>query len=269
MTGDPPKVFSVELGTSGPRLVFLHGLFGQGKNWTAIAKQLAGAARVTLLDLPDHGRSAWTRAFSYPAMADDVGALLAEQGRGEPYTVIGHSMGGKVAMALALRTPGLVDRLCVVDASPVASLQVGQFDAYVTGMRSLDLKTLPDRTSADRQLTAHVPDPTIRSFLLQNLRRTPHPDGGPAWYWQQNLSLLGDHLEEIGGWPDLSPARYDGPVLWLAGADSPYVQPAYAPAMRALFPHVRLVTVKNAGHWLHSDQPGVFVAAIRRFAHLG
>lgn len=257
-----PTLFSTRFGESGPRLVFLHGLFGQGKNWTVFAKALAPQARVTLVDLPDHGRSAWTDHFSYAEMADQVAAQMREAD-GEPYAVLGHSMGGKVAMALALRHPEQVSRLAVVDVSPVATEQVSNFADYVRGMRALDLTGLPDRAEADRQLAPYVPDTAIRGFLLQNLRREP---GG--WRWQMNLVLLGSHLDEVGGWPAIEAPPYPGPVLWLAGADSGYVRRAYAPAMRAMFPRVQLVTVKGAGHWVHSDQPAVFLAAVRQFLHL-
>ncbi len=274
-------VFATELGpppesdTGGLRICFLHGLFGQGKNWTTVGRALAGQARVLLVDLPNHGRSAWTDTVSYPAMAADVAGLLAEVGAGEPFVVVGHSMGGKVAMMLALQHPELVERLCVVDVSPVSyggpgSLSQGSFGTYVEGMRALDLETLPDRATADRELTPYVPDPTIRGFLLQNLRRSPHGGSGdgPAWQWQMNLGLLGDHLDQIGGWPELEVEPYPGPVLWMSGERSDYVRPEYADAMRTLFPRTQLVTVKGAGHWVHADRPEVFQATLRRFAGL-
>lgn len=256
------SLFSTRFGETGPRVVFLHGLFGQGKNWTMFARALAPQARVTLVDLPDHGRSGWTDRFSYAEMADQVAELMRTQGA-EPYAVVGHSMGGKVAMAMALRQPEQVSRLGVVDVSPVPSTQVSSFADYVRGMRALDLIGLPDRASAGAQLVAYVPEATIRGFLLQNLRREPN-----GWRWQMNLELLGSHLEDVGDWPAMDEPPYPGPVLWLAGADSDYVRRDYAPAMRALFPRVQLVTVKGAGHWVHSDQPAVFLAAIRQFLHL-
>ena len=260
------ELFSTSLGSSSPRVVFLHGLFGQGRNWTTVAKVLAEQAQVLLVDLPNHGRSAWTERFSYPDMAAQVADLLQRTGGGEAYAVVGHSMGGKVAMALALHHPELVARLAVVDVSPVPTAEISHFARYAEGMRSLDLATLPDRATADAQLTAYVPDPGIRSFLLQNLRREPGRDGG--WRWQMNLALLGDQLDIMGGWTDPDADPYPGPVLWLAGARSGYVRPDYAPVMRRLFPRVQLVTVKDAGHWLHSDQPDVFLAVLRRFLHL-
>lgn len=263
-----PPVFHTHFGQTGPRVVFLHGLFGQGKNWTMFAKALATEARVTLVDLPNHGRSGWTETFSYPDMADQVAELMqADVGQGEPaeaYAVVGHSMGGKVAMALALRHPGQVSGLAVVDVSPVATTQVSGFADYVRGMRALDLTSLVDRVAADAQLRPYVASPTIRGFLLQNLRREP----GTGWRWQMNLELLGSHLDDVGNWPAMPGSTFPGSTLWLAGADSTYVRRDYAPAMRALFPRVQLVTVKGAGHWVHTDQPEVFLAAIRRLLHL-
>jgi pimeloyl-ACP methyl ester carboxylesterase len=260
------SLHSAVVGDSGPRVVFLHGLFGQGRNWSTIAKALSSHARITLVDLPNHGRSPWTDRFSYPEMADQVADLLRNDGSGAAYAVVGHSMGGKVAMTLALHHPELVDRLAVVDVSPVPTSETSQFARYVEGMRSIDLAALTDRSQAEAQLAPYVPDPGIRSFLLQNLRRGSGPDEG--WRWQMNLDLLADHLEEMGGWPDLAGASYPGPVLWVAGANSSYVRPDYAPVMRSLFPRVQLVTIKDAGHWLHTDQPAVFLNVLRWFLHL-
>ena len=266
MTATSSDLFSTQVGSTGPRIAFLHGLFGQGKNWTTVAKALSDAARITLVDLPNHGRSAWTDHFSYPEMADQVAELLETQGGGEPYTVVGHSMGGKIAMALALRHPARVERLSVVDVAPVVTAQISNFETFVRGLRSVDLASLTDRESASAQLEPYVPEPGVRSFLLQNLRRDH--TGHPGWRWQMNLQLLGDHLPEMGSWTDLDEPPYIGPVLWLAGADSRYIRPEYASAMRALFPRVQLVKIKGAGHWVHSDQPQVFIATIRQFLHL-
>jgi len=263
-----PALHATSLGTAGPRGVFLHGLFGQGKNWTTLARQLSARARVTLLDLPNHGRSPWSTELSYPAMAGAVARSLNQEGDGEPYAVVGHSMGGKVAMAVALLHPELVARLCVVDVAPAATGPMSGFATYVQGMRAVDLTTLRDRAAADTTLQPFVPDPVIRSFLLQNLRRE-----GEGWRWQMTLRLLGEQLEQISDWPDPAAepphASPDpGPVLWVGGCAWTYIRPEHAPAMRALFPRVQSVTVKGAGHWVHADQPEVFAAVLRRFLHL-
>lgn len=253
---------TLRYGESGSRVVFLHGLFGQGRNWTQIAKALAPHHRTVLVDLPHHGRSPWRPVFDYVAMADEVAELLADPAAGEgPTAVVGHSMGGKVAMLLALRRPELVERLCVVDMAPVDYRRTAVFEGFVAAMRGMDLTAIHSRQDAEEALAPAVPDPAVRGFLLQNLRRD-----GDSWRWQMNLDVLGASLPQLAGWPEPETVRpYDGPVLWIAGADSDYVKPEYDEAMRALFPRYRKVTIKGAGHWVHSEQPEVFVDVLRRF----
>lgn len=258
---------TASLGQAGPRIAFLHGLFGQGKNWTQIARALEGEYRSTLIDLPNHGRSPWTDRFSYVEMAEAVAAQLRSIDDTQPWIVLGHSMGGKVAMLLALAEPDLVDRLVVVDISPVDYHGLTSFNAYVDGMRAMNLDDVHSRTDADRLAQQWVDDRTVRAFLLQNLRRT---DAG--WRWQVNLDLIMHSLEGLGGWPDESVAagvQFDGPTLWIAGGDSGYVKPEYAEVMRGLFPKVRLVTIKGVGHWPHSAKPEVFLSTLRPFLAAG
>jgi pimeloyl-ACP methyl ester carboxylesterase len=265
MDPNRPTLHTTELGERGSRVVFCHGLFGQGKNWSNVAKAIAEDHRVSLVDMPNHGRSPWTDAFDYPAMADAVAGLLSED---EPVALVGHSMGGKAAMVLALRYPGLVERLCVVDVAPAAYRHGDEFTGYVEAMRGLDLGSLSRRSEADEAMASAVPDPTIRAFLLQNLRRETSEQGEESWRWQVNLDALGAHLDDLGAWPGKlleDAAAYEGPVLWLRGEASGYVRDEHAPAMDALFPRNRRVTIKNAGHWLHSEQPQVFVEVLRVF----
>jgi len=261
-------LFSTQLGTSGPRVVFLHGLFGQGKNWTTIAKGLSDSARVALVDMPNHGQSPWTDHFSYPEMADQVAELLRAQGGDDQWAVVGHSMGGKVAMTLALLKPDLVERLAVVDVSPVATRQISEFHTFIRGMQSINLKTVNGRKDADAQLAAYVSDPSIRSFLLQNLRRAQSSSSDHGWRWQMNLELLDHNLDKMAGWPELNAEPYRGPVLWIGGDRSGYIRREYMAIMRAFFPRTQLIRIKDAGHWVHSEQPDVFLATLRRFLHL-
>jgi esterase len=261
---DPP--YTTAIGDEGSRVVFLHGLFGQGRNWNTIAKELSDRHRVLLVDLPNHGRSPWTEHLDYLDMAARVAEVLDG-----PATVVGHSMGGKVAMVLALTRPDLVERLVVADMSPVdygdEATVTGGVLGYARILLDLDLDGVERREEADRRLAPAVPDATIRSFLLQNLRRDGEgPDAG--WRWAANLEAVVRDGAVLSGWPaerlaDL-PA-YDGRVLWLAGERSAYVQPAYDEAMRRWFPRYRKVTLKDTGHWLHSERPDVFVAALRQF----
>lgn len=248
------------LGDHGTPIVFCHGLFGQGRNWTQIAKDLAADHRVVLVDLPHHGQSPWSETFDYVDLADQVAGEIAG---GEPVTLVGHSMGGKAAMVLALRHPELVARLCVVDVSPVAYDGRSEFARYIAAMQALDLSVLTRRADADAALAEAVPDPGVRGFLLQNLRQV---DGG--WRWQANLEVLGRDLEALGGWPEealAGLAPYAGPVLWVAGERSSYVQPEYHAAMDRWFPQNRRVTIKGAAHWVHADKPEVFLEVLRRF----
>lgn len=242
-------------------MVFLHGLFGQGKNWTSIAKKLSENHRVLLLDLPHHGRSSWPERFDFVESA----AMVADALPQEPVTLVGHSLGGKVAMVLALLHPERVEQLCVADISPVAYPAGREFPGYFEAMRGMDLAQVVHRADAERLLEPAVPNPTIRSFLLQNLRRDPEAAAG--WSWQVNLEVLARDIEVIGSWPeaDLAGASYDGPVLWLGGSRSRYVLPEYDAAMDRWFPRNRKVMLKDTGHWLHSERPELFLEVLRRF----
>lgn len=249
---------------SAPPIVFCHGLFGQGRNWTSIAKRAARYFRVLLLDMPNHGRSGNTDHFDYLDQAQIVVNHLVNVDR-RPWRVVGHSMGGKIAMLIALLRPGLVERLVVVDMSPVRYPSVRVLSDYAQALRAMDLSTLTGRDDADERLKAGVPDPVIRAFLLQNLRRS-----GNDWRWQMNLDLLADSMDDLADWPDVTrrtdlPGQYGGPVLWVKGQNSDYILDEYSPAMRELFPATRLVTIKNAGHWVQSEQPEVFRMVVRPF----
>ena len=252
-------------GDEGSPIVFCHGLFGQGRNWTGVAKALADEHRTVLVDLPHHGRSPWSDSFDYVDVADQLADLLADLFEDDdPATLVGHSMGGKASMVTALRAPERVRRLCVVDIAPVDYGSRGEFEGYVEAMQALDLGALRRRSDAEAALEPAVPERMVRDFLLQNLRRD-----GDEWRWQVNLDVLGRDLDALSGWPedrlgDVAP--YEGPVLWVAGADSRYVRPEHEPAMRRLFPRTRKVVVKDAGHWVHAQQPDIVVEAVRRLA---
>jgi pimeloyl-ACP methyl ester carboxylesterase len=185
-------------------------------------------------------------------------------------------MGGKVSMQLALRHPELLRALVVVDIAPVVyplsggrtddpDEEASPFAAFIAAMRAMDLDRLGTRADADAALRAAVPSRMVRSFLLQSLvREGVGADGG--WRWRLNLELLERDLGELRGFPEPPPgARYDGPVLWVAGANSHYVLPEDRARMEELFPNTRLLRVKNAGHWVHSEQPEVFLETVTRF----
>lgn len=246
------------VGDGPERVVFLHGLFGHGKNFTSIAGDVKDIATSWLVDQPNHGRSPWTVGFSLDGQADLVAQWMRDTLPG-PATVVGHSLGGKVGMRLALRHPDLIARLMVVDTSPTRNGATSQFATLVSAMRNLDLQAVTSRTDADRRLTELISDPGVRGFLLQNLRR--HSGN---WSWNANLDLLGDNLHVVAGWPPLD-ASFDGATWWVVGGRSDYVQPSDMTTMRQLFPRVVSVTLKNAGHWVHADEPKAFTDILRKF----
>ena len=255
---------TLQYGEGEDSIVFLHGLFGQGRNWNTIGKALAGEHRITLVDLPNHGRSPWTDRIDYVQMADIVAEqVLAPLVARGPVTLVGHSMGGKVAMMAALRHRELVQRLVVVDMAPVKYATAREFSRYIATMHALDLATLSSREEADAALAEVAPSASVRAFLLQNLRRD-----GSGWRWQPNLEVLARDIERLSDWPADAVAGlppYDGPVLWIAGAESAYITPEHDAAMTALFPRKRLVSIKGAGHWVHSEKPEIFTQALAQF----
>lgn len=257
---DSPMLHTAEVGDEGDLVVFLHGLFGQGRNFTQIAKALVPDLRSLLVDLPNHGRSDWMETTDYEDIADGVATWLRERHPADsPVNLVGHSMGGKVAMVLALRHPELVERLVVVDIAPAVSDGADEFKHLLDSLATLDLEALDRRGDADELLAPAIGDPRVRGFLLQNLRSA---DDG--FHWQANLDLLRRELASIGGFPEID-ATFDGPVLWVAGERSDYVQPQHDEVMRGLFPRTRSVTIKGAGHWVHSEQPDAFAATLRVF----
>lgn len=252
------RLNAVETGEGGGEpVVLLHGLFGAAQNWGTVQKRLAaGGRRVIALDLRNHGSSPWAEAMGYPAMAADVAETLAALDAPRA-AVIGHSMGGKVAMALALMRPGAVARLVVADIAPVAHPPV--LRPYVAAMRAVPLRPGLARREADAALAGAVPQPAIRAFLLQNLRFEGDPPS-----WRLNLDAIAAAMPEIEGFPDLA-GPYAGPVLVLAGARSDYVRPEHHALIRALFPAVRFATVPRAGHWVHSENPEGFLGLVEAF----
>jgi esterase len=244
----------IEMGEGSPVLL-LHGLFGAGRNWGGIQKRLAQRHRVLAPDLRNHGESEHAAAMDYPAMAEDVAELIARRGLA-PAAVLGHSMGGKVAMALALRHPEMVSRLVVADIAPVRYPPA--LRGYVAAMRALALTPGLTRREADAGLEAAIPEAGIRAFLLQSL-----DFGGDAPAWKLGLAEIAAAMPVIEDFPVTG--RFEAPVLVLAGDRSSYIRPEHHRVFRALFPTARFATVERAGHWVHADNPNAFLALTEPF----
>jgi len=239
----------------GPPLLILHGLFGWSRNWQSVARALAGRYRVFTVDLRNHGRSPHTTAMDYTLMAADVAALIDTEGLG-PVTLVGHSMGGKTAMTLALTQPTVVGRLVVVDIAVIGTPD--QHTPIIDAMRALPLDTVRRRQQAEELLQASVPDREIRLFLLQNF--LPGADAGA---WRFNLAGLRAAMPAlIDALPVPPDARYDGPMHVIRGARSERVTPETLAHMKPAFPRLCLHTVSNAGHWPHAEAPAAFMVAL-------
>jgi esterase len=253
-----------ERGTATAAVALLHGLFGAAANWGTVQRRLAASGRrVLALDLRNHGASPRSEAMDYPAMAGDVAETLAALGAGPPAAVVGHSMGGKVAMALALSRPDSVARLVVADIAPVT--YPPGLRGYVEAMRDVPLRPGLTRREADVALASAVPQPGIRAFLLQNLRFDADPPS-----WRLHLDAIAAAMPVLEGFPDFGDRRYEGPVLVLAGERSDYLRaPEHQARLRALFPAARFATVPAAGHWVHADNPAGFLALLEPFLDEG
>jgi pimeloyl-ACP methyl ester carboxylesterase len=242
----------------GPPLLILHGLFGSGRNWTAIARALAERWRVLAVDLRNHGASPWDAVMDYRTMAGDVLQLIETEGL-DPPVVLGHSMGGKTAMAAALSAPGSVRALIVADIAPVAYAR--SHEAYVDVMRGIDLATITRRAEADAALRGAVPEEGVRGFLLQNLL---FEDGKARW--RLNLDAIADNMGALVDFP-WSPGavHYGGPTLFVAGAASPYVAPSHHDAIRGFFPMADIEVIAGAGHWVHAEKSAEFLKVVDEF----
>ncbi|MEI6097460.1 MAG: alpha/beta fold hydrolase [Alphaproteobacteria bacterium] len=238
----------------GPLLI-VHGLFGSARNWGVVARKLAMGREVYAVDMRNHGASPRFATQSYADMAGDLAEVI--RSLGGPMDVLGHSMGGKAAMVLALTQEELVRRLVVADIAPVAYDH--DQSRHIQAMRGLDLSDLASRSQADLRLQATIPDPALRAFFLQSLDLRASP---PAW--RLNLNVLEAEMPKIVGWPETQ-GQFTGPVLFLTGSESRYVLPEHRNKIRSLFPAARFAKLTGAGHWLHADRPRAFEATVMAF----
>lgn len=238
-----------------PPLLIAHGLFGQARNFHTLARRLATTRRVVAVDMRNHGTSPWDPVMSYEAMAEDL-ADAVERLCGGRAVVLGHSMGGKAAMTLALTEPALLAGVIVADIAPVAYEHSHR--SYIKAMQAVDLAAVQRRSDADPMLAGAVPEAALRAFILQNLEVK---EGSARW--RLNLAALEANMDAILAYPaELPESAYDGPAFFLHGGDSDYVAPPTHPRIRALFPEAEIEAVVGAGHWLHAEKPDAFVEKV-------
>ena len=245
-----------EAGDARPPVVLLHGLFGRARNLGFFQRRLAAGRRTLAVDLRNHGESPHGRMDYASLSLDLIETLAAEDAL--PAILVGHSMGGKAAMTLALDRPEAVHSLLVADIPPAAA---GHGSAQL-GRRLLRLRfpaTL-DRAGADALLADAIPDRAVRNLMLQNVRLGERPG------WQIGLEEIVASMVDIEGWPAIPEGHaYRGPTLFVAGGRSPYIRPEHHAPMRRLFPNHRLETIEQAGHWLHAEDPARFAALLEAF----
>mgnify|MGYP001547886518 FL=1 len=244
----------VEHGTpqDRPPLLIAHGLYGSARNWGVIAKRVE--QHCLTVDMRNHGASPWYDSHSYPDLANDLAQVI--EAHGVCADVVGHSMGGKAVMMLALTRPDLIRRAVIADIAPVTYGHSQQ--PMIDAMRAIDLSAVATRGDADRQLQAHVDDAGVRAFLLQSLDVK-----APAW--RLNLDVLSREMAKITGWPEGDFIPFEGDILFLSGGRSDYVRPEHRPAIKALFPNAKFAKIPQAGHWLHADTPREFVESLKVF----
>ena len=240
----------------GQPLVILHGLFGMLQNWGAQTKALADEFQVIAVDLRDHGRSPHSTEISYPLMAADIRQLIADLGY-EKVDLLGHSMGGKVAMQLACEPDSPIDKLIVADIAPVA--YDDQHRTVFAGLKAVDTSRIRSRQEADRCLAEHVDEASVRAFLLTNLYRH---EG--TFAWRANVDLLDAYYHEIRKAPAME-QPFDGSTLFIKGGNSDYITPQYQPEILTWFPNADYKIIAGTGHWPHAEKPELFTSLVRRF----
>ncbi len=249
-------LFHREAGSGGVPVLLLHGLFGAGDNLGALARQLAATRRAVQVDLRNHGQSPHHVYIDLPAMAADVLALMDTLAIAQA-DIVGHSLGGKVAMQIALNQPQRVQRLVIADIAPVA---YGRgHDTVFAALHAVDLAAVQSRADAERMMAPFIDEPALRQFLLKSLQRTD--EGG--YRWRFDLAALEANYDALRAAPVGEP--FAGPTLFIRGGRSDYISTAHEPLLRKLFPHHRLETIAEAGHWVHGEQPAPFNAMVQQF----
>ena len=249
------KLFFQEYGTGQP-LIILHGMLGTLDNWHTLSKRFAASYRVLAADLRNHGRSPHSNTLTYAAMAEDVLELMDNQQLDSSH-VIGHSMGGKVGMTLALSNPTRVSKLIVVDIAPRSYRR--SHDELLDALMSVNLSLFQSRQQVDETLAARIPDRAIRLFLLKNLAR----DGSGSFFWKADLTTISKSDAELSTEID-APAPFLKPTLFIKGKRSDYIVDSDTPSIHRLFPNTRIVSI-DAGHWIHAESPALFADVVQEF----
>ncbi len=265
-------LFFRRMGQGAP-MIILHGLYGSSDNWLTVARELSEHYELFIPDLRNHGRSPHDPVHTYPAMRDDIFGLMDEIGT-DRCIVLGHSMGGKVAVHMAASAPERISKLIVTDIAPINYSSLSNHSPLAVehlniadALLHTDLTLYVKREDIDRDWVESIPDIDTRRFLLKNLQRSKNN----RYEWRINIRALAQNLPHIlNGMDDLGldkGRRIESvPTLFLKGELSPYIRPEMYPFIRQAFPESRIVTIHGAGHWMHAEQPETFITEVLRFA---
>ena len=249
-------ILHTEITGQGQAIVLIHGLFGSYENLGVIARALAGQWQVINLDMRNHGRSGWHDSMSYALMAEDVKETLDHLGL-EQVMLLGHSMGGKIAMEFALRYPDRVNKLILADISPVQNKP--RHLEILSALDGIELDNLQSRQQADQQLALSVTETGVRQFLLKSLYKE-----GERFRWRFNVkALIANYLQLLAAPSSKGP--YPGPTLFIKGAESDYLLPEHQHQIQQLFPHSKAKVIMGTGHWLHAEKPVAFAKIVTDF----
>jgi esterase len=249
------KLFYRELGQGQP-MVIMHGIFGSSDNWLTQARLFSSTYHVFTVDLRNHGQSEHSPEFDYKVMANDLEQFIGSKNLIDPI-IIGHSMGGKVAMNFALAHPEKLQKLIVVDIAP----RFYNLEHYVIldGLKAIPIDTVSSRQEADQRLSKFVPEADVRQFLLKNLQRKP--EGG--FSWKLNLPVIDKNIKNIG--LDLQfDGTFDKPTLFIRGGKSNYVKDEDVTRIKEIFPQAKLETL-DTGHWVQAEKPQEFVDLVTKW----
>jgi esterase len=242
---------------SGFPFIILHGLLGSSDNWRAISKRLSRSYKIYTVDLPNHGQSPHSEIMTYPAMADDVRELLEIEKISECH-LVGHSLGGKVAMQFATSHPDVVNKLVIVDIAPKAYPPSQR--ALLAALEELELQSFRSFGEIDAALASAIPEVPVRQFLMKNIARLP--SGG--FQWRIDLASIAKSYDQLTK-PIIAAASYDKPALFMRGGRSDYIADTDLPSIRAIFMRAELVTIETAGHWVHAEATDEFVRILTEF----
>ncbi len=253
-------------GNSGSNILILHGLFGHRGNWQSIATHLSQHHQVYALDLRNHGLSPHSNQMSYQHMIEDVSHFITQH-KLDDVNIIGHSMGGKVAMYLALNKPQLIKSLVIADIAPVNYQH--NFSNIMNALLQVPLTRIKSRKEADNYLSSKISNKNFRQFLLHSLHLEKPSLKGNGNYWKFNLQILNESVNDLVAFPAIPPKRkYSGKCLFISGQNSDYINERNKKNIKSFFPNSKIVTVKGAGHLLHAEKTELVKSILSAFLTL-